>query len=155
MICISSTSFYESDEPKWYKNKEPKPHPGLDKGLRLVLDAHSDQISHGTVFDDFKGFVAVVGDKRNFPLTKRQSFLLKSGRENYVSISATYIKSDEAIRKIDPQKRFCYFYDEYPLDLHKTYTQANCILECTINYGRELMNSNCTPWYFPGILFKN
>ena len=109
MICISSTSFYESDEPKWYKNKEPKPHPGLDKGLRLVLDAHSDQISHGTVSDDFKGFVAVVDDKRNFPLTKRQSFLLKSGRENYVSISAINIKSDEAIRKIDPQKRFCYF----------------------------------------------
>ena len=96
----------------------------------------------------------MVNDKRNFPSTKRKSFLLESGRENYVSISAINIKSDEAIRKIDPQKRFCYFHDEYALDLHKNYTQANCILECTINYGRRLMNSNCTPWYFPGILKK-
>ena len=145
-------SFYEKDQPEWYKNKEPKPHPGLDNGLRLVLDAHSDQISHGTVFDDFKGFVAVVDNRKNFPLTKTKSFLLEPGAENYVSISAMNIKSDEAIRKIDSQKRFCYFYDEHPLDLYKNYTQANCILECTINYGRQLMESNCTPWYFPGIL---
>ena len=96
--------------------------------------------------------MAVVDNRKNFPLTKRKSFLLEPGAENYVSISAMNIKSDEAIRKIDSQKRFCYFYDEHPLDLYKNYTQANCILECTINYGRQLMESNCTPWYFPGIL---
>ena len=139
--------------PDWYKDKEPKPQPGRTKGLRLVLDAHSDQISPGTVFDDFKGFVTVVGDKSSFPLTKRNSFLLKPGRENYVSISAVNVISDKTIRSIDPQKRICYFYDEHPLELHKNYSQANCILECSTKYAREKMTSNCTPWYFPGMIF--
>ena len=120
-----------------------------------MIDAHSDQISPGTSFDNFKGLIAVVDDKRNFPLTKRQSFLIESGKENYVSISAFDIISDESIRKIDPEQRNCYFFDEHPLDLHKNYSQANCILECTINYGRQLMQSNCTPWYFPGTYFAH
>ena len=70
-------------------------------------------ISPGTVFDDFKGFVTVVGAKSNFPITKRQSFLLKAGQENYVSMSAINVISDEAIRSVSPTKRDCYFHDEY------------------------------------------
>ena len=42
----------------------------MKKGLRLVLDAHSNLISPGTVYDNFKGFIAVVGDTINFPLTE-------------------------------------------------------------------------------------
>ena len=116
----------------------------------MVLDSHSDLISPGTIFDDFKGFVTVVGEKGSFPLTKRTSFLLKPGQENYVSLSAINVISDEAIRSIDPKKRYCYFHDENALKLHKNYSQANCILECTTDYARERMKSKCTPWYFPG-----
>ena len=62
--------------------KEPKSQPGLNKGLQLVLDAHSDKISIGSVFDSFKGFVAVVGNKNEYPLTKKHGFLLQAGQEN-------------------------------------------------------------------------
>ena len=143
-------SYYNVTVPKWFKKSEPKSQAGQNKGLKLVLDAHSDMISPGTVFDDFKGFVTVVGAKTNFPITKRQSFLLKAGQENYVSMSAINVISDEAIRSVSPTKRDCYFHDEYELKLHKNYTQANCLIECTTDYARNLMESNCTPWYFPG-----
>ena len=143
-------SFENKDLPDWYKDKEPKSEPGQSNGLRLVLDAHSDLISPGTVFDNFKGFITVVGDKTSFPLTKRTGFLLRPGRENHIALSATSVVSDEGIRSIDPKKRHCYFYDEYSLELHKNYSQANCIIECTTKYARQLMESKCTPWYFPG-----
>ena len=91
-------SYYNVTVPEWFKKSEPKSQAGQNKGLKLVLDAHSDMISPGTVFDDFKGFVTVVGAKSNFPITKRQSFLLKAGQENYVSMSAINVISDEAIR---------------------------------------------------------
>ena len=143
-------SFFNTTVPDWYKNVEPKSQPGQNKGLKLVLDAHSDMISPGTVFDDFKGFVTVVGDKSNFPLTKRQSILLKAGQENYIAMSALSVKSDESIRSIDPINRDCYFHDEFDLKLHKHYTQANCLIECTTTFARKQMQSGCTPWYFPG-----
>ena len=133
--------------------KEPKSQPGLNKGLQLVLDAHSDKISIGSVFDSFKGFVAVVGNKNEYPLTKKHGFLLQAGQENYVSLSATNIEADENIRPIEisPGKRECYFNDEHPLKLHQNYSQANCIIECTIQFAREQMKSKCTPWYYPGM----
>ena len=34
---------------------ELTPSPGFDKGLGLVLDRHSDQVSAATVSEDFKG----------------------------------------------------------------------------------------------------
>ena len=131
---------------------EPKSQAGQKKGLQLVLDAHSDRISIGSVFDTFKGFMAVVGNKNEYPLTKKHGFLLRAGQENYVSLSATKIEANENIRPIEisPGKRECYFHDEHPLKLHQKYSQANCIIECTIQYAREKMESKCTPWYYPG-----
>ena len=131
--------------------------------MRIVLDAHSNLISSGTVFDNFKGFTTVVGDPNSFPLTRMDGLLLKTGQENYVSILPTDITADqgtghswEGIRTIDPSKRNCYFSDETitenPLQLFKNYSQSNCLLECQIEYVRGNMTLPCTPWYFPGNL---
>ena len=135
--------------------------------MRLVLDAHSNLISSGTVFDNFKGFTTVVGDPNSFLLTKMDGTLLKTGQENYVSILPTDIIADkgtkhsffqpldqEGIREIEPSKRNCYFSNEKikenPLQLFKNYSQANCRMECQIRYAQNNMSSPCTPWYFPG-----
>ena len=53
-----------------------------------------------------------------------------------------------------PGKRECYFQEEHPLKLHKNYSQANCIMECTTQYARDQMESKCTPWYYPGTSFS-
>ena len=52
----------------------------------MVLDRHSDKISAATVTDDFKGLKMVVGQTSEFPLTRENVILLRSGYENLVSI---------------------------------------------------------------------
>ena len=171
--------FDNSTLPTWYKESgEPKSQPGQNKGLMLILDAHTDRISPGTVYDNFRGFSTIVDGGEKYPLTQRNSLLVRPGRENYVAMSALQIDADESIIKIDPQKRYCYFPDEYPLEMHKSYSQSNCILECSMKYAREMMIKNqtdecsryriknqtkheytesnhyiepkgCTPWFYP------
>ena len=151
---IKNLAFYcsfKSDLDQKLDEEERISQAGQNKGLQLVLDAHSDKISIGSIFDTFKGFVAVVGNKNEYPLTKKHGFLLRAGQENYVSLSATRVEANENIRPISPEIRKCYFHDEYPLKLHQNYSQANCILECTIAYARRKMESKCTPWYYPGM----
>ena len=139
---------------RYIAEKEPRTQAGQNKGLRLVLDAHTDRVTAGTVFDNYRGFVTMVDSKDKYPLTARQSFLVKPGRENYVAISALRVVAEDGIKPIEPRKRACKFPDETSLDIHRKYTQSNCILECSIKYARnytihENSTKGCTPWYYP------
>ena len=139
---------------RYVKEKEPRTQAGQNKGLRLVLDAHTDRVTAGSVFDNYRGFVTMVDSKEKYPLTARQSFLVKPGRENYVAISALRVVAEDGIKPIEPKKRACKFPDETSLDIHQKYTQSNCILECSIRYARnftktENSTKGCTPWYYP------
>ncbi len=63
--------------------------------------------------------------------------------------------ADNELRSISPEKRNCYFQDEtQSMKLHKYYSQANCLLECSLNFAQKALSNNtdsqaCTPWYFP------
>merc|ERR1712077_31885 len=84
--------------PGWFEDRdEPRTQPGQNKGLRLILDAHTDRISPGTVYDNFRGFSTVVDGGDKYPLTSRNSLLIRPGRENYIAISALKIDADEDI----------------------------------------------------------
>ena len=146
------SSFYnQSILPDWYlKREEPKSQAGLSKGLRLVLDAHSDQVSSGTIFLDHAGFLAHIDSKQNFPLTSKQSLLIRPGMETFVTISAEEITTNENTRDISPQRRNCFFPDEHELKIFKNYTQDNCMFECQADYAKGKMNNSCMPWFFPG-----
>lgn len=63
--------------------------------------------------------------------------LLKPGQHNYVAMTALSVEADDDIKQISPERRNCYFPDENPLEMHKVYSQANCILECSIKYARQ------------------
>ena len=147
--------FEDADLPEWFRNdSEPRTQPGQNKGLRLVLDAHTDRVSPGTVFDNFRGFVTVIDGGEKYPLTSKNSFLIRPGRENYVALSALRVEADKDIKKIDPKKRKCYFPDEHRLEMHNNYSRSNCILECNINYARNMMKKSnqiigCAPWFYP------
>ena len=130
--------------------------PGRGKGLMVFLDAHADRISSGSVFDDFVGFPIVVDGSDQFPMTYQKSFLLQPGYENTVALSATEIVSDPDIRGIPEEKRNCYFSDEHPLELHLTYSQSNCFLECTLKQTFQKTSNlsgssqrGCKPWFYP------
>ena len=150
-----SNSFDNSSTPSWYlEDEEPTTQPGQNKGLTIVLDAHTNMVSSGTISDNFKGFVTIVDGASNYPLTEINGFLVRPGRENHVALSALEINGTEAIRSISPKDRGCFFSDEHSLDEHQEYTQSNCVLECTMKYARAKMRennetANCTPWFYP------
>ena len=148
-----SNSFDNSSTPSWYIN-EPTTQPGQNKGLTIVLDAHTNMVSSGTISDNFKGFMTIVDGASNYPLTEINGFLVRPGRENHVALSALEINGTEAIRSISPKDRGCFFSDEHSLDEHQEYTQSNCVLECTMKYARKKMGEanetvDCTPWFYP------
>ena len=125
---------------------EPKSRPGYNKGLTLILDAHSDKISSGSVSDDFRGFMTAVDSGDKFPLTTQKGFLIRPGHQNYVVLDAVEVKADYAIKSIKAKKRNCYFSDEFPLRMHTNYSQSSCILECYVEYARKTIekDSNIT-----------
>ena len=135
---------------------EPKIYPGRAEGLQLVLDAHTDKVSSGSVSDNFRGFHVVIDGKEKYPFTSKNGLLIKSGQENEVVISATRFDANPNIKSVDPIKRNCYFSDEHDLKLHRQYSQANCIFQCKIEYTRDQMqiqnngtSVRCVPWFYP------
>ena len=151
-------SFVSSKRPKWFdKYDEPQSQRGVEKGLRLVLDAHTDQVSSSSVLEDFQGFIAVVNSQDSYPLTRQNSIRIMPGHDTLVALNAEKIVADGDIKSIDHTKRFCYFPDEYQLKLHLNYSQASCILECEMQFAQETLlkidpkAKNCTPWYLPSI----
>ena len=148
-------SFEKNELPEWYTgSKEPHTQPGQDKGLHLVLDAHTNRVSSGTVSDNFRGFVTVVDGPDKYPLTSRKSFLIRPGKANYVAINSIQVEAEPGVKKVNAMKRDCYFTNEYPLDMHKNYSQSNCLLECFIQFARNKMQGEnetqkCTPWFYP------
>ena len=161
--------FDDGTYPEWYQEEnEPKTQPGQNKGLRLILDAHSDRISPSTVSDNFRGFSTVIDGGDKYPLTSKNGFLIRPGRENYIALSALSVSADIGIKKTVPRKRNCFFPDEHGLDMHNNYSRSNCVLECSIKYARKMMltskevitssnnitkSSNetigCAPWFYP------
>ena len=112
-----------------------RPQAGLKKGLVLVLDSHTNLISGGTVFDNFRGFLITIASPKQFPMTTRNSLLIKPGQFNTVAITALSVDAHHSIKPVDPETRNCYFSDESPLKVHKVYSQTNCFLECSLKYA--------------------
>ena len=102
--------------------------------MKVILDAHSNLLAAGTVPEDFDGFYAIIDAKDQYPMTTRKSVLIRPGHNNFVSMSATKISSNN-INDIEPEKRNCYFPWDRKMDVHKNYTQANCMLECQLTYA--------------------
>lgn len=63
-------AFDNSSKPDWYLNKgEPKSQAGINKGLSVTLDAHSDLLDSLSVVNNYNSLTAMVGSPRDFPLT--------------------------------------------------------------------------------------
>ena len=72
-----------------------------------------------------------------------------------MALTATKLTSSENIRRLTPIERNCHFPNEnHGMQLHKNYSQANCLLECQLFYAQKLLTIKskkpmCTPWYYP------
>ena len=130
------------------------PEAGVSKGLTLMLDSHSDLLSASSISDDFEGFLAVINDNKQFPITSQRSVLIRPGQHNLVSIDAKRVSARKDIRKYLPDKRNCFFYDENSLTAYSNYSHLNCIIECKVRNAftalQEKDNQTCLPWFLPG-----
>ena len=150
-------SFMDYNVPDWYaQSGEPKIQPGINKGLTIILDAHNDILSEGSVDTDSYGFTGVITSRGSYPLTNREGFQIIPGHSNQIGLSATKISADLDIMSIDPVMRNCLFPDENgSMKIHKKYSQSNCLLECSLFYAQKVlsesknMSTPCLPWYFP------
>ena len=122
-----SKSLKKSNNGDW--NNNPIPQEGRDKGLELILDAHRDIVSGGTVMEDFDGFFAIIDSNEQFPMVKRKSVLIRPGHNNFVALEAMKVMSNENLKDVDIDKRNCLFPNEMELYYHKNYSKANCDLE--------------------------
>ncbi len=137
-------------------NQEPTTEPGRNKGLTLIIDAHSDILSPGSVPIETNGFIGLIRPKGTFPITSLESFDIKSGHNNIVAISTTIVHKEDELRNLNTTDRKCLFEDETSmLRMHKNYSHSNCLFECFF-YAAQLSikskyrtNIECIPWFFP------
>ena len=128
--------------------------PGKNKGLVLLLNAHSDWQSAGSVESDFTGFVVFIGSNNSFPLMSQQGIDIKPGFTNIISINSLKLDADEDMKILNKTERNCLFPEEtQDLKIHKEYSYLNCKFECFFFYTQSEVykkhNSTCQPWYFP------
>ena len=90
--------------------KFPQPMAGKSKGLSVVLDARTDLVSEGSVYDNGKGFVVNIGTKDMYPITEQDSILVNPGMVSNLGIKATSITADSNLRdQTNPGQRMCLF----------------------------------------------
>ncbi len=152
-----NTSFADSKLPKKYViAKEPKTIPGRNKGLVLMLDAHTDLFAENSVDSDYKGFIGLVSPSGSFPFTLQEGFEIKPGHNNIVALTGSRIDAEDTLKSLPTTDRKCLFYDETTdMKMHKNYTYSNCMFECSLLYAQsqlQIKNNStyaCIPWFFP------
>ena len=168
-------AFETKHPPSWYMaNEEPYPQAGRNKGLTLIIDGHSNKVSSGTVKENFDGFITLVEDNNKFPLLSLTHLIARPGYESNIKVDAIMLQSHDEIRRYKPERRHCYFPDEYQLKTHRNYSQFNCILECKKEFASRCLstcnepgqdchcenmehfkgntkevNGSCLPWFYP------
>jgi amiloride-sensitive sodium channel len=130
--------------------------PGRNKGLVLMIDAHTDILAPGSLDSDFKGFIGLVSPSGSFPFTIQEGFEIRPGHKNIIALTGSKIDADESLKDLSIDQRKCLFSDENSdMIIHKNYTQSNCLFECALIFARNKVKDTnkvsyaCTPWYFP------
>ena len=123
---------------------------GINNGLRIILDLHSNKVSFGTLETEFDSFSVFLGRPDDFPMMKRKSLKIQPGQEHFIEISGTRTIAND-IKSLSPEQRKCYFPDkDYPfLSLYSRYTADNCRLECRMK--EAVKKTKCVPWYLPQV----
>ena len=152
-----ANSYSNSTLPTDFAEKlEPATIPGRNKGLVVILDAHSNLFAPSSVDSDVDGFVGMIGPTNSFPFMSQEGFDIRPGQSNSVILSGSRIDADESLRSLNVKDRNCRFSDESTgLKFYKEYSYTNCIFECSLIFAinklkiEKNLTDACIPWYFP------
>ncbi len=87
--------------PKWYVgNDEPKSQQGINMGLTVLLDAHTDILGGSSVYGDFKGFKGLISTKGSFPFVNRNGFAIQPGERRFYKYPLTHEQLTNQLRNI-------------------------------------------------------
>ena len=128
-------------------NSKLVPKAGKKNGLKIILDAHYDKVTFGSVYGDASGMRVFIGEPEEFVVMGERGKVLEPGKEHFLDISGYVIKADTKLTKLSPKNRRCFFKDESSLEYHEVYTATTCKLECGIQAVEKEMQ--CVPWYLP------
>ena len=120
---------------------------GKMKGLSIMMDQHTDEISFGTLMSDTSGFDVFIGEPGEFPLMRQRSFKISPGQEHFVKLSPTSFTAEDGLRSVNPEDRGCLFKEESSLKFHSQYSYTSCVFECKISLA--LAATRCIPWFMP------
>ena len=73
---------------------------GRSKGLTLILDAHTDLFSAGSVDSDYEGFTGLISSRESFPFTAQELFEIKPGHNNIIALSGTENQAEASLRDL-------------------------------------------------------
>jgi hypothetical protein len=152
-----ANSYSNSTLPTEFAEKlEPTTIPGRNKGLVVILDAHSDLFAPSSVDGDVDGFIGIIGPTNSFPFMSQEGFDIRPGQSNSVILSALRIDADGSLRALNVNDRNCKFSDESAdLKFYKEYSYTNCMFECSLLFAKNKLKIDknladaCIPWYFP------
>ena len=66
--------------PDWYtRGNEPKTVPGRNKGLYVMLDAHSDMFAPTSMDQDYTSFTGLISNRGGFPFMAKEGFEIRPG----------------------------------------------------------------------------
>ncbi|XP_070505969.1 pickpocket protein 28-like [Chironomus tepperi] len=86
-----------------------------------------------------KNYKLLMNLPNELPQTSYETIDIPMNIENIILISAKVTQYEESLKVFRPDKRGCYFEDEKPLNVFKSYTKANCEYECMTNF----VNKSC------------
>lgn len=129
----------QGDRSNWtvagYENNDPNSYPGRILGsgrkagmsLRLTMQQKDvDYACKGAV----NGFRLTLHTPDEVPRTASHFYRIPFGVETLIAVTPRGISTSENLRGYKPIKRQCFFPGEKRLKFFKSYTQANCKVEC-------------------------
>ncbi len=118
---------------------------GLPYGLSMLLDPNIED--YYCPASDSLGLRYILHTPVEMPHVSEFSSIVDLEKEILIEVHPDVTNADDDIRKIEPEKRLCYFGREKSLRFFGPYTGGNCIDECTVNVLER--DCNCTSFYMP------
>ncbi|KAJ0179653.1 hypothetical protein K1T71_004244 [Dendrolimus kikuchii] len=95
----------------------------------------------------YYGAKILINDPNDYPETTIRYRYITLGESLDIKVEPMVFQSDSKIRRVDPDKRACWFHDEVVLSHTDRYSFETCNTECRMrNY---LENCGCLPFKYP------